>query len=238
MKYIDYSGRDNLEIMKEAVNYNKYLFNLIVSSAKKEDCLVDFGAGNGLFSYPVAFAGYRLICVETDPVLSAILVSHGMTVLNDLAEAEDGSIDYIYSLNVLEHIEDDTGILGLWFRKLRPGGKLLVYVPAFQILFSSMDRKVKHIRRYNKLELHEKISSAGFDVAESRYADGLGFLASLIYKIFDKGDGAVDPGMLKVYDRWVFPLSRRLDVVTHRIGGKNVYVRAVKPGNFINKDRH
>lgn len=238
MNDVEYSGRDNLEVMKEAVNYNKYLLDLIIVSAQVGDSLVDFGAGNGTFSLPVASAGYRVICVETDPVLSASLASHGMAVLTDLAQAADGSIDYIYSLNVLEHIEDDTGIAALWFRKLRPGGKLLVYVPAFQVLFSSMDRKVGHIRRYSMVELRQKLSNVGFEITESRYADSIGFLATLMYKLFGKEDGTVDLKMLKIYDRLVFPISQLFDVITHQIGGKNVYVRAVKPANSLVSKAH
>lgn len=236
MAELEYSGRDNLEVMKEAENYNKYLLDLILASAKKADIVVDFGAGSGTFSFSVASVGYRVICVETDPVLSADLASHGMMVFNNLEQADDGSIDYIYSLNVLEHIEDDIGVAALWSRKLRPGGKLLVYVPAFQVLFSSMDAKVGHIRRYSKAELCRKLSNAGFEVMESRYADSIGFMAALVYKLFSKGDGAIDLKMLKIYDRWVFPLSRLFDIITHQLVGKNVYVRAVKSAKSAASD--
>lgn len=229
MGQVEYTGRDNLEVMRGAENYNKYLVDLILWNAEKKDTLVDFGAGTGTFSLPVAAAGYRVICVETDPVLSDSLARHGLTVLNDLEHADDESVDYIYSLNVLEHIEDDAGIAALWHRKLRPGGKLMVYVPAFQVLFSSMDRKVGHIRRYRKAGLCHKLNNAGFAINESHYADSIGFVATLVYKLIDKGDGAVNSKMLKFYDRWIFPFSRILDGVFHGIGGKNVYVRAIKP---------
>jgi len=229
MSNSEYTGRDNLEVMREARNYNKYLLSIITASATKHDSLVDFGAGNGTFSFPLASAGYRVICVETDAVLCAGLAGQGMTVLNDLEQVEDGSIDYIYSVNVLEHIEDDTGIVALWYRKLRPGGTLMVYVPAFQVLYSVMDHKVGHIRRYSKAELCQKLSDAGLERIESRYADSIGFVATLAYKLFGEGDGSVNLRMLRLYDRWVFPFSRLLDVITHEIGGKNVYARAVKP---------
>lgn len=229
MSPTDYSGRDNLEVMKDAINYNKYLSDLIVISAKTNEVICDFGAGSGTFCLPLAAAGYHVICVETDPVLSASLASEGMTVLNDLQQAEDGSIDYIYSLNVLEHIEDDAGVAELWYRKLRPGGRLTVYVPAFQVLFSSMDHKVGHIRRYSKDELCEKLSGAGFDISESNYADSIGFFATLVYKLIGKSDGTINKKTLMFYDRWIFPLSRRLDTVTNQILGKNVYALAVRP---------
>lgn len=231
MRQTEYSGRDNLEVMEEAINYNKFLLDLILLSAEKNDLLVDFGAGNGAFSFPLSAIGYRVICVETDPVLSIEIAKHGLTVLNDLEQVEDESISYLYSLNVLEHIENDSEIMALWYRKLRPGGKMIVYVPAFQILFSSMDRKVGHVRRYSKVELCRKLCHAGFEITESRYADSIGFIATLIYKWIGRKDGAIDPKMLKIYDHWIFPFSRLLDVITYRVWGKNVYARAVKPAN-------
>jgi SAM-dependent methyltransferase len=223
-----YSGRDNLEVMREAKNYNEFLLRLILASASRGETMVDFGAGNGTYSLPIAAAGYNVVCVETDPLLSLELASKGMSVLNDLEQAADASIDYIYSLNVLEHIEDDDGIAALWHRKLRPAGRLMVYVPAFQILYSSMDRKVGHIRRYRKTELSEKLRSAGFEVTESQYADSIGFLATLLYKLLGREDGTLNIKMLKLYDHWIFPISRLFDRVAHNVGGKNVYVRALK----------
>lgn len=225
---IEYSGRDNLEIMQEAKNYNRFLLDLILSSARKDDSVVDFGAGSGTFSIPVGAKGYRLTCVETDPVLSASLSDRGLHVVSSLELLEDDSVDYLYSLNVLEHIEDDSAAAKLWFRKLRPGGRLLVYVPAFQALYTSMDRKVGHFRRYTKQMLNVKLVQAGFKINEIRYADSLGYLATLLYKAFDNGHGDVNLRMLKMYDEWFFSLSRSLDRAAFPFAGKNVYALAAK----------
>lgn len=229
MSQLEYSGRDNLEAMKEAKKYNKFLFELILQQADKSSLVVDFGAGDGSFSLSVAAAGARLICVETDPVLSSGLSANGLEVVSSLDALDDCSVDYIYTLNVLEHIEDDDAIIKLWMQKLRPGGRLLVYVPAFEVLFSSMDKKVGHFRRYSKKMLSEKLNKAGFQIAETKYADSIGYFATLLYKMLDNGEGSVNLRMLKLYDKWVFPLSRLLDLVVAPLFGKNVYARAVKP---------
>lgn len=228
MNQIDYSGRDNLEVMREARNYNRFLLELILSSASHDAPIVDFGAGNGTFALPIAAVGRRIICVETDPVLSAELAAHGLEVVDSLDMLEDGSIDYLYSLNVLEHIEDDDAVARSWFQKLRPGGRLFIYVPAFDVLYSSMDRKVGHFRRYTRQALNKKLAQSGFDIAESRYADSIGFFATLIYKLFDNGQGDVNLRLLKIYDQWVFPCSRMVDWIASPFFGKNVYVRAIK----------
>lgn len=229
LNQMEYSGRDNLEVMKEAKKYNHFLLKLISGSARNGEVIVDFGAGAGTFSFPLAKKGAKVICVETDPVLSNSLIKHGLEVVNSLDFIEDNSIDYIYTLNVLEHIEDDEAIIKLWFNKLKPGGTLLIYVPAFQILYTSMDKKVGHFRRYTRQQLDRKLKRAEFKVNDIRYADSIGYLATLIYKILDNGDGGLNSGLLKIYDRWIFPISLIVDLLTHSFVGKNVYAIAVKP---------
>lgn len=228
MNQIKYNGRDNLEVMQEAKNYNRFLLDLILASARSDELLVDFGAGSGTFALPVRDRGYRVTCVETDPVLSAGLSDHGLQVVSSLELLKDGTVDYIYSLNVLEHIENDDAAAKLWFQKLRPGGRLLVYVPAFQVLYSSMDRKVGHYRRYTKQMLKAKLERAGFEINETRYADSVGYLATLLYKVFDNGRGDVNLLMLRAYDQWIFPFSLLLDRFAYPFVGKNIYIRATK----------
>ena len=168
-------------------------------------------------------------CVEPDDHLRQVLAHKGLTAVADIRAVATDSIDYLYTLNVLEHIEDDQGALNELARVLRPGGRLLVYVPAFQVLFTSMDRKVGHHRRYRLGGLTDKIRAAGFSVREARYADALGFGASLVYRAFDRGDGQVDRRGLRLYDRYCFPISLWLDRVFGRLFGKNAIVVAEKP---------
>jgi hypothetical protein len=97
MNQIKYNGRDNLEVMQEAKNYNRFLLDLILASARSDELLVDFGAGSGTFALPVRDRGYRVTCVETDPVLSAGLSDHGLQVVSSLELLKDGTVDYIYS---------------------------------------------------------------------------------------------------------------------------------------------
>lgn len=232
----EYSGRDNLDVMAHAKNYNQFLLNVVLSHAHPNQLIVDFGAGNGTFAAPIAHTAvmhqqpnYQIVCVETDPVLSKALQEQGLNVVNDLEQLADGSVDYLYSLNVLEHIKDDDAIAKLWFRKLRVGGQLLVFVPAFQFLFTSMDHHVGHHRRYTRTLITHVLKTAQFSITDSQYVDSLGVLATLLYKTFDQGGGQVNLRMLQIYDQWVFPLSRLIDRVTGRLLGKNVLVRAIKP---------
>lgn len=223
-----YSGRDNLVAMSQAHRYNDFLQGLILRHAPAGGSWLDFGAGAGQFAIPLKKAGHAVMALEVDTALARSIARQGVPTFNSLDEVPDGSVDYVYSLNVLEHISDDASALGLLQRKLRPGGKLLVYVPAFQALYSSMDELVGHYRRYRGSGLRTMVEQAGFEVESVAYADVIGYLASLVYKCLPGRDGTITPGSVALYDRWIFPLSRGLDRVAWRWLGKNVYVVARK----------
>lgn len=219
-----YTGIDNLEVMEAAKNYNRYLLGLVEGTARAGDRILDFGAGSGTFARPLAARGHSMVCVEPDSGLRRHLAGLGLVVHSHIDEVADRSIDYVYSLNVLEHIEDDAGAAGKLRAKLKPGGRLLIYVPAFETLFTSMDRRVGHLRRYRLKPLVGLLRRAGFEVDSARYVDSLGALATLTYRLVGSDAGVVDSLTIRVYDHMVFPISRVLDLVLSRFVGKNLLI--------------
>lgn len=225
-----YVGRENLEVMETAVNYNRWLVQLAIDSMAGARPVLDFGAGSGTLTRMLKAAGVDLSAVEPDPDMAANLISAGVPAHRSLDTVPDGTIAGIVSFNVLEHIEDDAAALRALHSKLMPGGRLFLYVPAFQILYSSMDRLVGHFRRYRRRQLATQLAKAGFHVVSSRYADSLGFLASLAFRAFGNSSGHVNPSAVRLYDRVAFPASRVLDTLSCGTFGKNVMAIATKPG--------
>jgi SAM-dependent methyltransferase len=223
-----YTGTENLEVMKEAVNYNRMLIDVVKRHARRGERVLDFGAGVGTFALPMQRDGYAVECVELDDAQRATLAAQGLTVHRTLEGIRDGSVDFVYTLNVLEHIDDDVGALRDIGRTLRDDGRLLVYVPAFPVLFTPMDQRVGHLRRYRRHDLRAKVDAAGFDVLRNDYVDSLGFLATLVYRMTGSRSGAIDRGALRAYDRYVFPMSRRLDLALRHVIGKNLLLIARK----------
>lgn len=223
-----YSGKDNLEAMRLAERYNAFLADLIEREAPRDGRILDFGAGLGLFAGMLRERGHRVSCLEVDPELAQGLARQGFETVRSPGEIADASVDFLYSLNVLEHIDDDVAAMTALVSKLRHGARCLVYVPAFPVLFSAMDRLVGHHRRYTAATLARVLESAGLRVGRIEYADSLGFPASLAYRIAG-GSGVLDPSSVRAYDRWIFPASRALDRVTRRWFGKNVFAVAARP---------
>lgn len=226
---MSYSGVDNLELMLLAKNYNNFLLREVVRTGQDCKTVLDFGSGIGNFALKMRNAGFDVICVEADKELSKRLRNHGFKVFADIEGLQNVSFDYIYSLNVLEHIEDDLYMLKKIFTKLKPGGRLFIYVPAFTILFSTMDKKVGHYRRYKKTGMTRLIESVGFEVERAAYVDSLGFFAALIYKAIGSKKGDIASGSVKFFDTVIFPFSRMLDKISGKVLGKNLLIVANKP---------
>jgi SAM-dependent methyltransferase len=217
-----YSGVDILRALESAHNYNDYLTRLIRESTGSRD-LIDFGAGTGTFAKRLREDGCRVLCIEPDFSQRQRLIEAGFEVFPDIDALPDESLPFVFSLNVFEHIEDDQSAVEQIYQKLVPGGVLLLYVPAFHCLWSSLDDKVCHYRRYTKNTLRMLVRPK-FSIEKLQYADSLGFIAALTFRLLRKESASLTAQSIAWYDKWIFPPSRLLDVLFHRFFGKNVFV--------------
>ncbi len=225
-----YTGNTLLEQLTDAVNYNAHLVALVRRHAPEPLRMVmDFGAGQGLFSGIFSGKATKVVAAETDSVNIAMLQGKGLAVTT-LDATPDASLDYIYTINVLEHIEADEAIMRAFKRVLRPGGRVFVWVPAMPFLWSDLDNAVFHVRRYQRGELRRKLSAAGLQVRQERFADCVGIAATLAFKLLGGKVATMNPRAIRFYDRIAFPVSRTLD----RLGaqwvlGKNLWAVAERP---------
>ncbi len=226
----DYHGTDNLEVMACAINYNAYLTDLVRAQIRSGDRVLDLGAGIGTFARRLASLGYHVDCVEPDRAQGASIAQLGLHNELSVEDYAPASFDFVYTLNVLEHIENDVAALQAIRSRLAPSGRLLIYVPALPFLFSSMDVKVGHERRYTADSLRKAALAAGFSVNFWRYADSLGVPATLVYKWFGSASGQINERALIAYDRLAFPVSLLIDRVVGRWMGKNLWMLAENTG--------
>lgn len=75
--------------------------------------------------------------------------------------------DVVGAFDVIEHIEEDVDVLENLKRAVKPGGGVIVSVPQHQWLWSELDKRSFHFRRYEKPDLHEKIESVGLKIVYS-----------------------------------------------------------------------
>ena len=219
-----YTGQDNLIAMQAAINYNNFLLSLVSSrSGDRNLKILDFGSGIGTYANMLRGLGYSNIdCLEIDENQKKMLVNMGYSTYSSVNDLEDCHYDLIYSFNVFEHIENDTEIFEQLIKKLKVGGKILTYVPAFKILFSEMDTLVEHKRRYTKKML-ANMKTPDSKIKYINYYDPLGYFAALSYKLMPGGnDGSIKIDQVAFYDRFIFPISRALHPLTEKLFGKNV----------------
>ena len=226
---MSYRGKKLLQIMKKAQNYNNFVVTLLLKSMKRTDLkTLDFGAGYGYFSELLQKKGVcNICCVEIDEELGEHCKNLDFVVFDDLNKIDDESFEFIYTLNVLEHIENDKSALLLLKNKLDKGGKIFIYVPAFNLLYSAFDKQIGHFRRYRKNDLVPFLEQNGFEVTQAKYVDSIGFVLALIYKLLNKNDGKINMLGLIIFDRVLFPIGRIFDILTFgKLFGKNLIIEA------------
>lgn len=226
-----YSARDELRNIEQFLaNYNRWIALKILEKKNNLLHILDFGAGIGTLAKQIyLIENIRPVCVEIDEYFKSELEELGYQTLSSTNEA-DLKFDLIYSSNVLEHIRDDESVLRELNGLLTETGELVLYLPAFQILYSDMDRNVGHFRRYSRKSISAKLQKNGYEIRKIEYCDCLGFLITLGLKFFRGGkvNNLIHPKSLLFYDRFIWPISKFLDTLGFKLFfGKNVLISAV-----------
>ncbi|MFO8057417.1 MAG: class I SAM-dependent methyltransferase, partial [bacterium] len=125
---------------------------------------------------------------------------HRLLVLSEAGRLpfRDGSLDGAMALDLFEHLEDDRATVTELTRCLRPGGRVLVTVPAYPFLWSSHDVAMGHFRRYSRGSLMSLLSGAGLIILKVTHFPGLLFPALFAGRMFQKFAG--DAGDTISYD--------------------------------------
>jgi SAM-dependent methyltransferase len=206
---------DVLEDLAEAVNYRRWLVDLALPYLGDDP--LEVGSGLGLYAADWRAARVqRLTVSEADPGRLASLrerfAADPAVVVRELAlpVAEHASYSAVVAYNVLEHIADDGAALVAFRELLRPGGRVVLVVPAFPSAMSHFDRDIGHHRRYRKRSLRAVADGAGFDVEVLKHVNCIGLLGW--YVVVKLLGGRPRTGvLLRVYDGAVVPVLRRLE---------------------------
>lgn len=136
--------------------------------------ILDVGCGTGANLEMLAqFGDASGVDVSSDAL--EFCKRRGLTeVKQGLAESlpfDDAEFDLATALDVVEHLDDDLAGLSEMNRVLKPGGRALVFVPAFRFLWGVQDDISHHRRRYTKGQIVAQVEKAGFEVERATYAN-------------------------------------------------------------------
>ena len=95
---------------------------------------------------------------------------------------EEGTFDLVTAFDVVEHMDDDLAGLSEMQRVLRPGGRVLLFVPTFMFLWGLQDDVSHHRRRYRLSQLRGVLEKAGFEIERTTYANVTLFLPILLMR--------------------------------------------------------
>jgi SAM-dependent methyltransferase len=170
-----------LEDLRGARRYRSWLVSLV--SPHLGDDPIEIGSGIGDYAAELAGGRTSYTATEPDPDRSAVLTDRfaGDPVVRvrtlGLPTTETGGHSAAVMVNVLEHIEDDVGALRSAAGLVRPGGAVVVFVPAFNGAMSRFDRLIGHHRRYTRRTLGDAMTAAGLDVEHLHYANSVGLVS-------------------------------------------------------------
>lgn len=162
--------------------------------------ILDIGSSGGALGLDLRDAGYTNFSL-LDYSQDAVNLCKERGMLNAYCmdghnpEFPEASFDLIIASDCLEHLKDDILALSNWYKLLETNGKLIVYVPAFQYLWSDHDVVNHHFRRYTKNELVSKLKQTSIHVIESGYWNFMLYFPTFVVRklsnVFKKGKSGV-----------------------------------------------
>ena len=182
--------------------------------------LLEIGCGTG-HNLPMLGEFGQVEALEVDPIARGMAEKRlGRTVLSSplpaLEGVPDATYDMVAALDVVEHIPDDKAALEGISRVLKPGGKLLMTVPAHQWMWSAHDVVNHHQRRYSKRDFKRLVNESPLKLESIGYLNSLLFPLALAQRLASKLTGNEDANLAppaepinQVLER-VFALERRV----------------------------
>lgn len=217
-RFTTHDGYYILQSVRRAKRFNRWMLSQFREHVGRRVC--EAGCGIGNFT-ELLLDRERLCCLDYDPFYVEVIerrFGHMENVRvgwNDLSNpvGMDGlrseRFDTIISLNVVEHIEDDRGVLGHFESMLEPGGHAIVLVPCHPWLYTVCDKTLGHFRRYTRADLTKKFTDARFEVVSAREFNRLGVLGWWVSgRLLRKRE--LSPFQMKVYEM-LMPLARLMD---------------------------
>src|SRR3954469_23371771 len=146
-----------------------------VPPPKRDDVLLDCGAGTGLFAEEMAALCRVLVLDDHEEALRILRTRFRpeqiLSLAGDQVPLPDGALNYVTALDVLEHVPDDAAVVRGFHRLLQPGGLAVVTVPASMALWSDWDEALHHHRRYDRRQLEALFPSEGWEIIYVNYTN-------------------------------------------------------------------
>ena len=235
----DEVGYSTLQTISSAGRFNHWMYETIAPYCSGK--ILEIGGGIGNISSFFLEAGQDLTVTELheeyctlvrerlskQPTLRDVITMDITDPNFDLLYQKlFGEFDTLFALNVIEHIEDRDLALSNCRKLLKPGGHLIILVPAFQSLYNRFDTELVHYLRFTKKSLQELVERNQFSLLQRKYFNFTGIFGWWLTGSILRRK-IIPEGQMKLYDRLV-PLFRLIDLVASRFAGLSVIIVAQK----------
>lgn len=237
----DEVGLATLEAIAQAERFNHWMYQVVVSQLRPGPTL-EIGSGIGNISQFFLENGWEMTLSDLRPVYCDYLrgefgsqPSLQQVLPLDLVDPAferryaphlNGYAN-LYALNVLEHIEDDRRALRHAYQLLRPGGRILILVPAYPWLYNGFDHQLQHYRRYTRAQLAGRFAEAGIPLITTFAFNLIGVLGWFVSGAILR-KRLIPTGQMRLYNQLV-PWFRQLDRLTRQRWGLSVVAVGEKP---------
>ena len=209
----------DLRQMAKATRYRRWQFEMIAPYISGR--VLEVGGGIGNFTPDLARVAESVVSLEPNAYCHRLLVDstkelRNVSVYNVTAEDLDRHLgqeyraDTVVCMNVLEHLQNDEAAVRSFSRRLKPGGVLVLLIPAMPWAFGEIDRRLGHYRRYAKAGARALLEKAGLAIVKLRYFNFIGIWGWLWNARVAKSATQND-AQIHIFDNYIVPWQSRLE---------------------------
>ncbi|CAA6824762.1 MAG: Methyltransferase type 12 [uncultured Aureispira sp.] len=234
-KEVDQVGGDTLDVISSADKFNRWTYETIRPFCKGNILEIGSGVGNISQFFLQEKASILLsdirqgYCDELKQKFEAYPNLKGVALIDLVDPAFDekfqylfASFDSIFSLNVVEHIYDDSLAIKNAKKLLKKEGHLVILVPSYQSLYNGLDKDLDHYRRYNKKTLTVLFEQNELNIIKKQYFNFMGIFAWIISGKLQKNE-TIPGGQMRLYNAFV-PVFKWIDRLVFRLAGLSTIV--------------
>lgn len=173
------------------INKRRLVRRFLDRGAPERGTLLEIGCGGGLFSSLLLANGWRVLSADVTP--DAARFAHEQGVPKALAfdagagwPLANATMDTVIMLDMLEHVRNDALCLAEARRVVRPGGLVVISVPAYPFLFSAWDEYNRHFRRYTAGRLRRLLLETGWKIERLTYWNAVSVPPALLLRLKDR----------------------------------------------------
>lgn len=230
---LDPHGQVTLEVISEAGRFNRWMYETIRPFCS--GTILEIGSGIGNISKYFLDDGQTIVLSDLrknylnqleknfsgyDNLLGIVQLDLVDPAFGSRFASHHERYNTLFALNVVEHIENDDLAIQNARSLLRPGGRMIILVPAFNFLYNGFDLNLGHHRRYSRHSLETLLERNHLEVIRSRYFNLAGIAGWFVSGKLMKKD-TIPGGQMKLYNSLV-PVFRWLDKISFYAAGLSV----------------